>query len=239
MRGEVITLLTDFGLRDGYVAAMKGAILSRCPTCRLVDVTHEIPPGDISAAAYVLRQAAGFFPKGTVHLAVVDPGVGSERRGIACEAGDQCFVAPDNGVLTAVLDPSLPVRAHVISRPGLWRDDPSPVFHGRDIFGPVAAHLAAGGRLEDLGEAADPSGLVRTPWPVPHLQGAEWPGEVIYVDRFGNLVTNLPLEAGSQMSGCVRVSDQECNGGSAAQVLGGGRGLAVTFRVEDGGGLVP
>ena len=126
MSAQRITLTTDFGLRDGYVAAMKGAILSCNAELLLIDVTHEIPPGEIAAAAYVLRQATSFFPAGTVHLVVVDPGVGSERRGVACQCGSQLYVAPDNGVLSAVLEPEASVRAHLISRPELWRKDPSP-----------------------------------------------------------------------------------------------------------------
>lgn len=260
MNAKLITLTTDFGLRDAYVAVMKGAILSRAPEVRIVDVTHEIPPGDIASAAYVLRQAAGFFPTGTVHLVVVDPGVGSERRAIACECGPHLYVAPDNGVLTAVLHANPPVRTHLISRHELWRKQPSPVFHGRDIFGPVAAHLASGRRLDDVGDAIDPDTLLRLPWPEPRLEGDEWTGAVIYVDRFGNLVTNLPLEAGAVLAGTVETGGRcftlartysdvrkgelvalrgssglleiACNGGSAAGVLGASPGHMVTFRVQ-------
>ncbi len=260
MSANLITLTTDFGLRDGYVAAMKGAILSCSPGLVLIDVTHEIPPGEIAAAACVLRQATSFFPAGTVHLVVVDPGVGSERRGVACECGSQLYVAPDNGVLSAVLEPEASLHAHVISRPALWRKDPSPVFHGRDIFGPVAAYLAGGGALDDVGEAIDPATLVRTPWPEPRAQGETWTGAVIYVDHFGNLVTNLGLEPGSVPRGSVEiagraialartysdVADGElvalrgssglleiaCNGGDAAGILGAVPGHVVTFRAQ-------
>jgi S-adenosylmethionine hydrolase len=256
----LITLTTDFGLRDGYVAAMKGAILSRAPAVLLVDVTHEIPPGAIGAAAYVLRQATGYFPDGTIHLAVVDPGVGSGRRGIVCKCGSQLYVAPDNGVLAAVLDTQPPVRTHSITRSELWRPDPSPVFHGRDIFGPVAAHLASGGRIEDVGDAIDPASLVGCPWPRPSMQGEEWKGAVIYVDRFGNLVTNLPLEPGRSLEGSAEIDGRRCplartysevsegelvalrgssglleiacHAGNAARILGAEPGHVVTFRVQ-------
>jgi len=260
MSANLITLTTDFGLRDGYVAAMKGAILSSSPELRLIDVTHELPPGGIAAAAYVLRQAAPFFPAGTVHLVVVDPGVGSGRRGVACRCGSQLYVAPDNGVLSAVLESEPPLRAHEISRPQLWRKDPSPVFHGRDVFGPVAAHLAGGGDLGEVGEAIDPASLIRAPWPEPRLQGDVWTGAVIYVDRFGNLVTSVPLEPGSTGAGSVEIGDRRlelartysdvpdgellalrgssglleiaCNGGSAARMLGAKPGHVITFRAQ-------
>ena len=122
-----ITLTTDFGVQDGYVAAMKGVLLSRAPGVRLIDVSHAIPPGDIDAAAHVLRQAAPQFPAGTVHLVVIDPGVGSARRAIVCAVGGQVYVAPDNGVLTAVLPPGAEPRVHAIERAELWAKDPSPV----------------------------------------------------------------------------------------------------------------
>ena len=138
-----VTLLSDFGTRDGYVGALKGSLLRRAPGARLIDVSHDIAPGAIASGAFVLAQAAPHFPSGTVHLAVVDPGVGSERRAIACEIGGHHYVAPDNGLLTLVLDLGGTVRAHLISRSELWNSEVSPVFHGRDIFAPVAAHLAA------------------------------------------------------------------------------------------------
>jgi S-adenosylmethionine hydrolase len=122
MNAKLITLTTDFGLRDAYVAAMKGAILSRAPEVRIIDVTHEIPPGEIASAAFVLRQAAAFFPTGTVHLVVVDPGVGSERRAIACECGPHLYVAPDNGVLQAAGGSTTSARRSIPIR---YRD-----FHG-------------------------------------------------------------------------------------------------------------
>ncbi len=262
MSAVCITLLTDFGLRDAYVAAMKGVILTRCADARLVDVTHEIAPGDIAAAAYVLRQAAPYFPKGSVHLVVVDPGVGSKRRGIACEAGGQRFVAPDNGVLAAVLKLYPPTRVHRLSNAELWRAEPSAVFHGRDVFGPVAAHLAAGGSFESVGEALDPAQLEQRAWPEPRREGDAWRGEVIYIDRFGNLVTNLPLDGALPAVGEVQIGTRRvpwvrtysdvpegtllalrgssnlleiaCNRGSAAERLQGTRGLVVTFRAHSG-----
>ena len=260
MSEGLITVLTDFGTRDGYVAAMKGAILSRFALARIVDVTHEVPPGAISVAAYVLRQAAPTFPSGTVHLVVVDPGVGSERRAVACEIGAHLYVAPDNGGLGAVLEFAPLRRAHVLTRGKLWHAEVSPVFHGRDVFGPVAAHLAAGGPLEEVGDAIDAESLLRTPWPAPRTEGSDWVGSVIYVDRFGNLVTNLALDADTILAGSALVEKTEVpaartysdvaegkllalrgssglleiarNRGSAAEGLGVNLGTVVTFRTN-------
>jgi S-adenosylmethionine hydrolase len=206
--GRIVTLTSDFGTRDGYVGAMKGAILRRAPDARLVDVAHDIEPGAIAQAAYAWSQAAPWFPPDTVHLAVVDPGVGTARRGIAARAGEHWLVAPDNGVLTPLLDAAgletMEVRS--LENAALWNDDPSPVFHGRDVFGPVAGHLAAGGTLADVGGLVDPATLVRLPTPVPEHAGDRVRGEVVHVDRFGNLITNLGREhLGDAGSGAVDV----------------------------------
>ncbi|MEM1117516.1 MAG: SAM-dependent chlorinase/fluorinase [Bacteroidota bacterium] len=190
----IVTLTTDFGLRDGYVAAMKGRILAVAPEVRLVDVTHQIPAQDVMAAGFVLRQAAPHFPEGTVHLAVVDPGVGTSRRGIAAEIrlgeARHVFVGPDNGLLPLLLGDAEPEAIAVLDRPEAWATDaPSATFHGRDIFGPVAAALAAGARLEDVGtEAAD---LTTLHWPLPRRDEEGIDGMVIHIDRFGNCVTNI------------------------------------------------
>ena len=144
----IITLLTDFGTADGYVGAMKGVILARCPDARLVDLAHEIAPGDVAAASFALAAAAPHFPPGTVHVAVVDPGVGTARRGLALEVGGQRYVGPDNGIFGVVLADArvadaAPPAVRALEDARLWRVPVSPVFHGRDVFAPVAAHLAA------------------------------------------------------------------------------------------------
>jgi S-adenosyl-L-methionine hydrolase (adenosine-forming) len=187
----VITLLTDFGT---YVAELKGVLLSDAPSAVLVDVTHHIAPGDIRSAAYVLGRAWHQFPSGTVHLVVVDPGVGSARHTIALTSGGHSFVGPDNGVFTAVLRDAeveivvLPIPSHA-----------SPTFHGRDVFAPAAAALARGAPLYSLGSAF--GGIpVRLPSRHPSLRDGSLIGEVVYVDRFGTLITNLsadqlPLQA--------------------------------------------
>src|SRR5262245_33021919 len=147
---SIITLLTDYGTADSYVAEVKAALLAGAPAATLVDVTHEIPPGDIKAGQYLLGRAWHRFPAGTVHLVVVDPGVGTERRALAAEDRGHRFVAPDNGLLT-VLAPHAPFVSLPVL-PGV-----SPTFHGRDVFAPAAARLAMGARLEDLGPViADP-----------------------------------------------------------------------------------
>jgi S-adenosyl-L-methionine hydrolase (adenosine-forming) len=185
----VIALLTDFGLVDHYAGAMKGAILSACPGATLVDVTHEVPAHDVAAGALLLDAAYRHFPPGTVFVAVVDPGVGSERRPIAARAGGWLFVGPDNGVFTYVLEADPAARVHRIANAALFRVPTSRVFHGRDVFGPVAARLACGLPLEEVGPAiGDP---VRLELPPKTRTEDGWSGAVLHVDRFGNLTTNL------------------------------------------------
>ena len=252
---SLITLLTDFGLQDGYVGAVKGVLHSRCSGVQLVDLSHEITPGAIDAGAYVLAQAAPGFPEGTVHLAVVDPGVGSSRRGLVVETEGHRYVAPDNGLLTLVLEGARRVRVRAIENPSLWAADPSPVFHGRDVFAPVAAHLASGGRLPDVGPELDRDALVRRPWP----SAESGSGVVIHIDRFGTLVTTLRMDTteglvglliagqlipfrrtysdvpkGSLVAlrGSMGLLEVACNLGSAAARLGVGLGEPVTFRTE-------
>lgn len=189
----IITLLTDFGLTDSYVAEVKGVLLSRAPGVTLVDVSHDIAPGDIRAGTFVLGRAWPRFPTGTVHLAVIDPGVGTARRALAAEAAGQRFVAPDNGLLS-----SLPADARFVSL--AIPPDAAPTFHGRDVFAPVAAALAQGTALANLGSPVNDA--TRTPIPSPRRKGGAVVGEVIHVDRFGTLITNLTpddVKAGSQI----------------------------------------
>jgi S-adenosylmethionine hydrolase len=185
----VVALLTDFGLQDHYVGVMKGAILCACPEATLVDVTHEVPAHDVAAGALALEASYRHFPPGTVFVVVVDPGVGSERRPLASGAGRWLFVGPDNGVFTYVLEAHPDARVHLLADPLLCREPLSPVFHGRDLFGPVAGRLAGGLALADVGPpVADP---VRLEQPPKTRTGDEWRGAVLHVDRFGNLTTNL------------------------------------------------
>jgi S-adenosyl-L-methionine hydrolase (adenosine-forming) len=204
---RIVTLLSDFGLADGYVGAMKGAVLAREPGLTLVDLTHAIEPGDVDAGSFALAQAAPHFPAGTVHLAVVDPGVGGERRPLACRIGTHLYIAPDNGLLSGVLELAPLHEVRVISDPRFAPREASPVFHGRDLFGPAAAHLAAGGSLDALGPALDPLKLVRRSLPPPERAGDAWIARVVHVDRFGNAITNLALPAATS-AGVARVGAQ-------------------------------
>jgi S-adenosylmethionine hydrolase len=183
----ILTLLTDFGLDDYYVAAVKGTVLRLAPGATLVDVSHQVPPGDVETAVFLLAAAAPAFPDGTVHLAVVDPGVGSQRRILAVRRGEARFLAPDNGLLTPFLD-GAEVRS--VERGELFLASPGQTFHGRDRFAPAAAWLLRGERLEDLGpEVTDP---VRLPVPAPVRLPDRISGRVAHVDRYGNLVTDIP-----------------------------------------------
>jgi S-adenosylmethionine hydrolase len=184
---SLLTLLTDFGTADYYVAAVKGTILRLAPGTVLVDVSHEVPPGEVETASFVLAAAAPSFPGGTVHLAVVDPGVGSGRRILAVRSGAGILLAPDNGLLTPFLD-GAEIRS--VERNELFLSGPGQTFHGRDRFAPVAASLLRGEPMERLGpEIADP---VRLPSPPPRREPGRISGRVIHVDRYGNLVTDVP-----------------------------------------------
>lgn len=191
MSAPVITLLTDFGLRDEYVGAVKGVLLSRCPGATLVDITHEIDPGDIAGAAFRFEAVFPFFPAGTVHLLVVDPGVGGDRAVLAASTGACRLVAPDNGLLTPLLEGNridAAVRVTDVDRFGPRIGD---TFHGRDIFAPVAAALAGGESLENLGEPIEPARLIRLDRPAPVVTPGAVRGRVVGIDRFGNLIVNI------------------------------------------------
>ena len=189
----VIALLTDFGLSDPYVGIMKGGILSICPQASVVDVSHDVEPQDIRAAAYLLDSAYPYFPGKTVHTVVVDPGVGSGRSVIAVQAGGHYFLAPDNGVLTKVLaDKDLQAAVRVENRQ-YFLHPVSRTFHGRDIFAPVAAHIAEGKPLDAFGPRISAEDMVQLALPAACLSGqGEVVGVVITADRFGNLITNIP-----------------------------------------------
>jgi S-adenosylmethionine hydrolase len=187
----VVALLTDFGSRDGYPGIMRGVILGIAPDSPLVDLTHEIPPQDIAAGAWVLSTAWRYFPSGTVYLAVVDPGVGSARRAVALRAGGYFFVGPDNGLFSLVIAQAPTEEAVTLDNPRYQLSQPSATFHGRDIFAPAAAHLAAGVPLAALGSAIPPETLVTLSLPAPHWEGEALIGHVLHVDGFGNLITDF------------------------------------------------
>lgn len=188
----IITLTTDFGTADGFVGAMKGVILSLAPHATLVDITHDIPPHDIRAGTFALETAIPHFPPDAIHVAVVDPGVGSARAAILAVTMQGRHLAPDNGVLTSVVPDGDAAQVYALDRPEFWRPQVSATFHGRDVFAPVAAHLAIGVRPEQLGAPA--VRMERLAWPQPQRCEGEIRGKVIHVDRFGNLITNLRLE---------------------------------------------
>jgi S-adenosyl-L-methionine hydrolase (adenosine-forming) len=189
----LVTLLTDFGTADAYVAAMKGVILSIAPGAALVDITHDIPPQDVRVAAFRLLTVARFFPTETVHLAIVDPGVGSSRRPIVASAGNQRFVGPDNGLFSFVLERAADARVFHLTDPTVFRHPVSTTFHGRDVFAPAAAALARGARPEELGPEV--SDWVRLDPLRPHvLADGSLAAEIIDVDRFGNCITSVHRE---------------------------------------------
>jgi S-adenosylmethionine hydrolase len=189
MGRPVIALLTDFGTRDHYAGTMKGVALGICPDATLVDITHDVPPHDVLTGALELAASYRYFPAGTIFLVVVDPGVGSSRRGIAVEAGEFRFVAPDNGVLTAVLDEVAPKRIVELTERRYARATVSRTFEGRDRFAPAAAWLAKGIELSALGRSAGP--VHRIELSKPSVADDHVVGEVLRVDRFGNLITNI------------------------------------------------
>ena len=199
-KNRIITLLTDFGLSDVYVGVMKGAIAQINPQLKVIDITHDIPAQNIAAGRFCLMNAYAYFPTETVHIAVVDPGVGSSRRAIAVKCANCFLVGPDNGLFSGVLSresalakPSKRIASVELTNPQYWRTtQPSSTFHGRDIFAAVGAHLATGVRLEELGRAVRLASLVQLQIPNCAVTATGIEGCVQYGDRFGNLITNIP-----------------------------------------------
>jgi S-adenosylmethionine hydrolase len=250
MATPIITLTTDFGTRDGYAGTVKGVILGICRAARIVDITHEVPPQDIAHAAFVLGTVVPYFPQDAIHLAVVDPGVGTARRGLVLATPLGTFVAPDNGLLTYVVDklageqperrqekPFAPLmspappgcRAYVLDRPEFWLPSVSTTFHARDVFGPVAAHLADGVAPEPLGSPTNE--LVCLALPRPKRRGRVIEGEVIYVDAFGNLVTSIPAAWLGGRAATVELCGQTIRGLSGT--YGAGDGLVALIGSHD------
>ena len=216
----IITLTTDFGLTDAYVAAMKGVMLSINPRAKLIDICHTIQPQNIYQAGFVLSTAYPFFPRKTIHLVVVDPGVGTERRAIILRTPLADFVAPDNGALSYVIHSftkPMPNKANhqqvelgpeleavAITKPEFWRSPVSPTFHGRDIFAPVAARLSLGLPPTDFGEAI--TSVVTLPLPCPHqASDGSLVGHVLHIDSFGNLITNIKNDDLPKSKGTITI----------------------------------
>jgi len=226
MAPPLVTLLTDFGLADTYVAQVKGVVLSLAPEATVVDATHAIEPGDILGGSLALESILPHFPASTVHLAVVDPGVGTARLGLAVAAGGCFGIGPDNGLLTPLL--VLPgARVHAIRAGRFARERVAPTFHGRDIFAPACAHLLAGGGIDALGPAVEAPVRLELPEARPVAGGVD--GEVLHVDRFGNCTTS------------IRATDLAGHAPAAARVTVAGHeitGLARTYGGVADGALV-
>ena len=202
---RIVTLTTDFGHQDSYVASMKGAILSRNPNLHLVDVSHEVPPQDVLMGQMILEDIQPYFPKGTIHLCVVDPGVGTDRLPILAESMGYYYIGPDNGLFSFLLlyDSSKFYRI----RTDLFTKREGATFDGRDVFGPVAAELSKGSPVEDLGEPI--SSIVDFRIPAATLVGDEIRGEIISIDRFGNLITNVHRGMASEVQGPIEIGDHQ------------------------------
>lgn len=259
----IVTLTTDFGTRDGYVGEMKGVVATAAPGARLIDVTHAVPAGDVRAGAWALGRVWRRFPEGTVHLAVVDPGVGSERRPVAARVAGRWLVGPDNGLLTDAAARGGVDASRRLDPDRVALEPLSDTFHGRDLFAPAAARLASGAGPQAVGPPVEPESLARLELAEPRREGGGLVGEVRHVDRFGNLVTNLPMEAlpaepvaeigGYRIEGfsgafadaapgeavLIRGSGgtlEVCvRGERASDLLGQGRGSEVRVRPSDGG----
>ncbi|MDA0798135.1 MAG: SAM-dependent chlorinase/fluorinase [Chloroflexi bacterium] len=253
MQPPIITLTTDFGTADTFVGAMKGVILGIAPDAQVIDLTHEIPPQDVQAGAFTLASVYRYFPPGTIHVAVVDPGVGTRRHPIAVTTDDATFICPDNGLLSYPLDEArafvdrdpfamgrvaVPRDWHAVhlSNADYWRQPLSSTFHGRDIFAPIAGHLAAGVAIASLGTRV--MDLAAFAVPRPRTAGDTSIGQVLHVDHFGNLITNLhPANfpdgrlrirvGGTTISG---LSDAYQDGGDLVALIGSSGTLEIAFR---------
>jgi S-adenosylmethionine hydrolase len=205
----LITLTTDFGTGSRYVAAMKGVILSINPQARLIDISHSVPHQDVRRGAITLAETAPFFPPDTIHAAVVDPGVGTSRRLVYARIGRQQFVAPDNGLLSRLADKERPSKIVGLDEPRFWLPRVSSTFHGRDIIAPVAARLSLGLSPDELGRPLD--SIVQLPWPEVQSLANKLTGEIVEIDSFGNLITNITREmlAGTPTDESVTITCDE------------------------------
>jgi len=193
----IISLTTDFGNQDGFVGVMKGVIWGIAPDAHIADITHDIPAQNIRLGAYALWRVVPFFPPGSVHIAVIDPGVGTQRRPIGLKIGDQHFIVPDNGLITPIVEAGERAGKNIemvhLNNPAYWLENVSHTFHGRDIFAPTGAHLAAGIPLINLGDRIDD--IIRIEFSRPIKRDYGWEAHITIIDVFGNLTTDLPAEA--------------------------------------------
>jgi S-adenosylmethionine hydrolase len=204
----VIALMTDFGLHDGYVGVMKGVIAAITSEAHIIDITHDIAPQNIASGAWTLAISYRYFPKHTVFICVVDPGVGSSRQAIAVHAGDWFFVGPDNGLFSYVLTEQSVHAAVVLSNPLYHLTQLSATFHGRDIFAPTGAHLARGVVMSELGTQIDPATLQRIDITAPVRQGTHIEAHIVHVDHFGNLISDIPLSLVPELFNHLPVQQQ-------------------------------
>jgi S-adenosyl-L-methionine hydrolase (adenosine-forming) len=211
---KCISILTDFGLRDGNVGVMKGVIWGIAPETQIADLSHTVEPQNIQMGALIMGRSCPYFPEGTVHIAVVDPGVGTVRRPIAAFVGDRYFVGPDKGLFTPLVERAekadLPVKVVHLDQKEYWLKDISYVFHGRDIFAPVAAHIVNGVPLEKLGTPI--TDFVRYEMPKPKKIGDIWHGQVVHIDYFGNVATNVRKEHLQGQDVCIKLAGEEICG---------------------------
>jgi S-adenosylmethionine hydrolase len=189
MKNSFITLLTDFGTKDHYVASMKGTILSINPQCTLIDITHHVSPHDINEGAFILANAYSFFPKGTIHLSVIDPGVGGSRKPILIVTPNYLFVGPDNGLFTYALKREKVKKVVALTNQNFFLSHMSTTFHGRDLFAPVAAYLSLGVKPNEFGPKLD--SWVELDFERPSIRGGKLIGEILHIDAFGNLISNI------------------------------------------------
>lgn len=240
-RKPLLTLTTDFGSSDHFVAAMKGVIYGICPGVEIVDVTHDLNPFEVLEAAFTFGEAWRWFPKGTVHVAVVDPGVGSSRRPILVEAAGQYFVAPDNGLLTSVLN-TPKAKARAITASKFFLPEVSATFHGRDVFAPCGAHVAAGVRPAQFGKLVIDALRLKMDKPS-QTSKRQWTGTILKVDRFGNVITNFRLadfpwiatnpfvfSVGFEQVGALATHYAECAYGEFYAVAGSSGYIEIVMR---------
>ncbi len=221
---SIITLTTDFGTRDWFVGTMKGVILGVNPQAVVVDITHDIPAGDIRAGAFALAVSYRYFPRNTVHVAVVDPGVGSDRAAIVVKTPDYYFVGPNNGVLSWALAKEKACDVWLVNNETYFRRPVSSTFHGRDVFAPVAAHLTQRVLMDSLGQQL--KDYARLDWPTPRAAGGVLRGEIVFIDHFGNAISNIDAPAKGVTK--VRVADKvQCDIKKFYQEVPTGQPLAI------------
>ena len=245
MDRRIITLITDFGSKDGYVGTMKGVILTINPQVSLIDITHEVSPQDIFEAGFVLQNSYKFFPRHSIHLVVVDPGVGGERKALLIDTEDHLFIGPDNGVFTLIYECENINRIIELTKSNFFLPDKSSTFHGRDIFAPVAAHLSRGISVEDFGDVCNE--IVTIDIPKPEITEGAITGVVLHIDNFGNLITNISeglfraligegsykIMAGNKVTVGLKVSYSEVKKGEVLAIFGSAGYLEISAREQN------